>query len=157
MAARWSTNDLAKVYARQGLKMPEALQAACGEGGEKRSKYNIGQDAGSRARRTVDGILFASAKEARAYVSLKIAQERGLIADLELQPRFLLQAAFRDEHGKKHRKIEYVADFQFLRCFPDHMPDERVVVDTKGVATQVWRLKEKLFRARYSYLKLEIW
>jgi hypothetical protein len=159
MGKGWSTSDVAKVYAKQGLAMPEAVKQACGDGGQRRSKYNVGQDAESLAKRTVDDILFDSQKEAQAYISLKIARDNGLIADLELQPLFLLQAAFRDDKGKKHRKIEYRADFRFLRCLPGHMPDESVVVDvkSKGTMTQLFRVKWKMALSKYPQYKWEIW
>ena len=42
---------------------------------------------------TVDGIRFASKREARRYLELKLLQKAGHISDLELQPRFRLMSA----------------------------------------------------------------
>lgn len=106
-----------------------------------------------RRKKEVDGIIFDSTAEARAYVQLKAMRDAGEIEDLVLQPRFLLQDGFRDLTGKWHRKIEYVADFSYDRL-PDHV---RVVVDVKGVKVPVFLLKEKLFRKRYPDVLLELW
>lgn len=100
---------------------------------------------------TVDGIRFDSKVEANAYLTLKALLAMGQIADLKLQPRFLLQEAFRDGSGKTHRQIEYRGDFEFQRG------EEHVVVEVKGFATEAWRIKEKLFRFKYPEIKLEIW
>lgn len=90
----------------------------------------------------VDGVVFDSMKEASHYADLKFLERAGVITDLELQPRFLIQEPFICD-GKKERKIEYVADFRYKR-------DGRVVVeDVKGKKTDVYKLKRKLFLYRY--------
>ena len=71
--------------------------------------------------------------------------------------RFLLQEGFTDEFGKKHREICYVADFQFIRVKPDHMKDDVVVCDVKGVETQAFKIKAKLFQKQYPTYKFEIY
>ena len=68
----------------------------------------------------------------------------GKIAQLELQPRFELQPAFR-YRGEAVRKIEYVADFRYL----DYERGGLVVEDVKGMKTDVYRLKRKLVLAKY--------
>lgn len=108
-------------------------------------------------RKEVDGITFASTAEANAYIQLKALQAAGQISDLELQPRYLLQEAFRDQQGKWHRKIECVWDFRFLECRPEHMPDRTVCVDVKGVSTPIFALKRKLFVAKYPHIRLDVW
>ena len=103
----------------------------------RRSKYN--------ARRvTLDGHQFDSQREARRYEELKALEAAGKIAQLELQPRFELQAAFR-YRGEAIRKVEYVADFKYL----DFERGGLVVEDVKGMKTDVYRLKKKLFLAKY--------
>jgi Protein of unknown function (DUF1064) len=110
----------------------------------RRHKYN--------AKKTVvDGITFASKAEAAAYEQLKISQEQGLISDLRLQPRFLLQEPFKDSEGVTHRAIHYVADFSFKRG------GRAVVVDVKGMETDTWKLKKKIFMHQYPHLFLEVW
>ena len=97
------------------------------------------------AKKTVvDGIKFDSKKEAKRYKELKALELVGKIDRLELQPRFLLQDGFRYE-GKAIRKIEYVADF----LYRDLSTYELVVEDVKGVKTDVYKLKKKLFLKRY--------
>lgn len=101
------------------------------------SKYN--------ARKvTLDGHRFDSQREARRYEELKALEAGGKISQLELQPRFELQAGFR-YRGEAVRKIEYVADFKYL----DYERGGLVVEDVKGMRTDVYRLKKKLFLAKY--------
>ena len=90
---------------------------------------------------TIDGIEFASAKEARRYMELKLLQRGGEIRDLQVQPRFELMPSFK-RGEETHRKIEYVADFSYTT-----KGDENVVEDVKSAITKthpVYRLKKKL-------------
>lgn len=150
MARNWNLTELKSVYQRRGSTCPTL--DALGDG-QKRHKYGVSPV----AERTVDGIRFDSKREAEVYQLLKLAESRGWITDLERQPRFLLQEAFRDSTGKRHRKIEYCGDFRFLRCNPDHMGDTDVVVDVKGFKVPTFRLKEKMFRLKFPTIKLEVW
>lgn len=150
MARGFTTSDVAKMYQRQGLSVPDSIKEACGAG--DRSKYNVGYDEASKLKRTVDAILFDSEREAFHYKVLKIALDAGTITDLELQPRFLLQLAFLDGEGKKQRKIEYVADFKFTA-----MSGVVHIVDVKGHLTEPFRIKWKMALARYPQYKWEIW
>ena len=93
---------------------------------------------------TVDGITFDSRKEAERYKELKALERVGKIDRLELQPRFVLMEGFRYD-GKAIRKIEYVADF----LYRDLSTLEIVVEDVKGVKTDVYKLKKKLFLKHY--------
>lgn len=102
-----------------------------------KSKYNA-------QKVTVDGIKFDSRKEAERYKELKALQRVGKIDRLELQPRFVLMDGFRYE-GKAIRKIEYIADF----LYRDLSTYELVVEDVKGVKTDVYKLKKKLFLKHY--------
>jgi hypothetical protein len=118
------------------------IQTACGDG--RPSKYNA-------QRVQVDGRWFASKAEARGYQVLKILEAAGKITNLKLQPRYVLQAGFRDGDGKWVRSVTYVADFEFMR------DGKRVAVDVKGVQTPAFRIKAKLFATRYPEIALEIW
>lgn len=102
---------------------------------EKKSKY-------SSAKTDVDGIRFDSKKEAEFYAELKLREKAGEISCLRLQPRYLLQEAFRHE-GKQYREMEYVADFEYIEN------GVIVVVDVKGFRTAVYMLKKKLFLYKY--------
>lgn len=91
---------------------------------------------------TIDGITFDSRKEANRYAELKLLERAGEIKNLRLQVPFTLQESF-TLHGKKYRPITYIADFVYEQ-------DGRTIVeDTKGMRTQVYKLKKKLFLARY--------
>lgn len=103
----------------------------------RRGKYNA-------VKTLVDGIKFDSRKEAARYQELKILKRAGEIRDLELQPRFLLQDKFKLD-GVTHRKIEYVADFKYW----DNKEKKWIIEDVKGVRTQVYLIKKKLFLKRY--------
>ncbi len=75
----------------------------------------------------IDGIRFASKKEARRYCELKLLLKQGAINDLELQPKFDFPMGF-----------SYKADFRYKD------PNGRVIVeDVKGIKTDVFKLKEK--------------
>jgi hypothetical protein len=89
----------------------------------------------------VSGIRFDSKKEANRYKELRLLVAAGSIKDLVLQPRYLLQDSFKDAMGKKHRKIEYVSDFEYFDC----ELGRTIVEDVKGFRTDVYRIKKKLF------------
>lgn len=101
------------------------------------SKYN--------AKKTiVDGYPFDSKREAERYCELKLFLKAGEIKDLVLQPRFLLQDEFYDKNEVKHKKIEYVADFLYI-----DKAGRNVVEDVKGVLTDVYKIKKKMFLKKY--------
>ena len=87
----------------------------------------------------VDGFKFDSKKESKRYQDLRILLKAGKIENLELQPRFLLQEKFIFA-GKAHRKIEYIADFQYLDI------ERKIIIieDVKGFKTEVYKIKKKL-------------
>ena len=93
--------------------------------------------------------LFDSAKEAQRYRELKLLERAKQISDLELQPRFLLQESFK-KNGKTYRKIEYVADFKYIE------KGKTKVEDVKGLQTDVFKIKHKLFEKKYPDLELRI-
>ncbi|WP_432806485.1 DUF1064 domain-containing protein [Lederbergia lenta] len=104
----------------------------------KRSKYGNKQT-------TVDGFVFDSKAEAKYYQQLKWLQECKEILFFRMQPRYLLQEAF-EKDGKTHRKIEYVADFEV------HRKDGSIeVIDVKGVETDVFKMKAKMFHKKYPH------
>ena len=91
---------------------------------------------------TIDGILFDSKKEGNYYTKLKLMKNAGLIWNLELQKKYILQASF-TFNGKKIREISYYADFVY------EDKDGLHVVDTKGYRTDTYKLKKKLFIKKY--------
>ena len=104
---------------------------------EEKSKYYA-------VKTEIDGIKFDSAKESKRYASLKLLERAGVIENLKLQPRFLLQEGF-TYNGHKERKIEYVADFQYERNGQTIVED----VKSKPTRTEVYKLKRKLFLYKY--------
>lgn len=103
----------------------------------RRNKYNA-------KKIKIDGHTFDSTREAERYRKLKLLEKAKEIRNLELQPRFLLQDKFKDKTGTTHRKIEYVADFMYV-----DKDDKKIVEDVKGVMTDVYKLKKKLFLNLY--------
>lgn len=91
---------------------------------------------------TVDGITFDSKREADRYLVLKSMEEDGTIEDLRRQVRYELVPAF-DVDGRHYRPVYYVADFVYRE------DGHEVVEDVKGMRTDVYRLKSKLFARRY--------
>ncbi|MCM3651306.1 DUF1064 domain-containing protein [Metabacillus litoralis] len=93
----------------------------------------------------VDNITFDSKSEAQYYQQLKWLQQAKQIKSFKLQPKFLLQEAFK-KNGKTFRKIEYIADFEI------HNLDGSIeVVDVKGVETEAFKIKRKLFEKLYPH------
>ncbi len=119
-----------------GVNWTTKQLAERGGGTSPTHKYNA-------RKKVVDGIIFDSAKEARRYQVLSLHQKAGLISELRLQRRWLLQEKFRDLAGKAHREIVYVSDFDYM------MAGKHVVEDTKGFKTQAYRIKAKMFRKSY--------
>ena len=71
-------------------------------------------------------------------------EEAGLIKDLEIQKKFILQQGF-TINDKKRREISYYADF----CYISTKDDIYHVIDVKGFKTEVYKLKKKLFEHKY--------
>lgn len=92
---------------------------------------------------TVHGINFDSKMEAEYYLYLLELQARGEVKDIELQPKYLLQPAFK-KNGKSIRKIEYIPDFKVT--YIDGSTD---VIDVKGMETSDFKLKKKMFQYKY--------
>ena len=91
---------------------------------------------------TIDGIRFDSKREANRYCELKLLHQAGEIHKLRTHPRYTLLEPF-EVKGVKYRGIVYEADFSYTEN------GVQVVEDVKGVKTQVFRIKEKLFMQRY--------
>ena len=94
-----------------------------------------------------EGIKFDSIAEYRRYADLLLLEKAGEITDLQVHPRFLLQEAFTRPDGGREAKITYEGDFQYN----DH--GKVVVEDVKGCRTEVFKIKRKLFLARYPEIK----
>lgn len=97
----------------------------------------------------VDMYVFDSIRESQRYKELKLLERAGEISNLELQPHFLLQESFK-KNGRAYRKIEYIADFKYTEN------EKTIVEDVKGMQTDVFKLKHKLFEKKYPDLELKI-
>lgn len=97
----------------------------------------------------VNGIRFQSQKEANRYYVLLLLQKAGYIKNLVLQPRYILQDTFK-KNGKTYRKIEYIADFEYVEN------GKIIVEDVKGYETEVFKIKHKLFEYKYPELELKV-
>lgn len=86
---------------------------------------------------TADG-TFDSAKEYNRWQELKLMEKGGAITDLKRQVRFNLIPFQRMKSGKGVPKCDYIADFAYMR------DGKLVVEDTKGVQTDVFKIKAKL-------------
>lgn len=96
----------------------------------------------------IDNILFDSIVESRFYLMLKIYKLKGMIKSYELQKKYVLQPKF-IKNGKTIREISYIADFVIIN------KDNGVnVIDIKGLETDVFKIKHKLFEYVYPDLTL---
>ena len=87
----------------------------------------------------VNGIRFASKKEAERYKILKIIHLKNQIQGLTLQPRFDFPMGF-----------SYIADFSYMAN------GQMIVEDVKGIETGVFKLKKKCFEYFYPFIELKI-
>lgn len=108
-----------------------------GQKGTKQSKF-------LNVKTEVDAITFDSGGESERYKELKLELLAGTITNLTLQPRVILQDRFYDELEKRwHREISYIPDFSYER------DGILTYEDYKGMQTEAFKLKYKLFRYRY--------
>lgn len=94
----------------------------------------------------VDGIKFASQREAKRYAELKLMEKAGKISGLKLQPKYSLLEPF-VYRGEKVRGLTYIADFEYREN------GFVVAEDCKGFRTDVYVIKLKLFKKQYQHLE----
>lgn len=88
------------------------------------------------------GTQFDSKAEARFYLHILDLQAQGYYKLEEIQPKFILQ---------EKPKIKYIADF--LIEYPN---GQRFAVDVKGVQTAAFRIKKRMFMAKFPDIGLMI-
>lgn len=111
----------------------------------RKNKYN-------NVKTVIDGITFASKKEAKYYAELKIRKQAGLIKDFEVQPSYLLQPSYKNPDGKTIRAIHYVADFKVV-----HNDGTIDVIDVKGaILTEVFKIKRKMLEFQNPGMAIKI-
>lgn len=99
------------------------------------SKYN-------NKKTVINGIKFASKKEAEYYLKLKLMESSNLISNLSLQYTFKFEYM-----GKT--LFRYIADFVY-----DDILGKQHIIDVKGFRTPIYRLKKKLVEA-FKNIKIE--
>ena len=103
-----------------------------------------------RNKKTQIGMyVFDSIAESKRYKELALLEKAGQIKGLELQPKFLLQEK-KKKNGKTYRKIEYIADFMYIEN------GKVIIEDVKGMETDVFKLKRKMFEYKYPEFELRI-
>lgn len=88
----------------------------------------------------IDGVRFASKKEAARYNELKLLQKAGEIHSLEIHPRFKIEI-----NGRKI--CTYVADFRYWQSFGGRAVIEDVKGYKKGAAYNLFKLKKAMLLA----------
>lgn len=111
---------------------------------------NVKQNKYHNKKIIIDGIKFDSQKEGYRYLYLKRLQEVGKITELELQKAFELQPSYVNNDNKKIRAITYISDFFYY----DKELKKYIVEDVKGIKTDVYKLKKKIFEYQYSNLTI---
>ena len=92
--------------------------------------------------RTADGIVFASKREMVRYSELRMLEQSKIISDLTLQPEFPLMV-----NGVIVCK--YRADFRYR-----DQTNRVVIEDSKGMKTEIYKIKAKLFHAVFPHLRI---
>lgn len=110
---------------------------------KKKSKY-------SNKKTVVKGEKFDSLAESRYYLVLLDKKKKGEIKDFELQPVFELQSTFK-KNGETFKAIKYKADFKVI-----HNDGRIEIIDVKGMKTEVFKIKQKLFECKYPELSLRL-
>ena len=101
-----------------------------------------------------DGIKFDSNIECNRYKQLKEKEEKGLISNLVVHPKYLVLDEIKktvNNISKDLSPVYYEADFSYKDA------DGNIhVEDTKGFETPEFIILEKMFEARYPDLILEV-
>lgn len=122
---------------------------------EKGKKYN-------NTKVEFDNLKFDSKREMKRYLGLKEAQDKGIITDLELQPKYELIPAIREEyikHLKTKDKVEtrtvqlaitYTADFRYKKDGVTVVEDVKASPNMAAL-DKAFLLKEKMFRYFFGF------
>lgn len=119
------------------LSREEGRQLLSQKKAKRGNKYNA-------KRVLLDGICFDSKAEANYYAALKLREKAGEVTDIELQRWY-------DLIVNGVLVARYRADFVFF----DRLCCARRIVDTKGVVTRDFRVKQKLMKACHG-LEIEV-
>ncbi len=125
----WTEEEYAEYLKKKGVPTER----------KKKSKYR-------NKRPLVDGIYFDSQLEADFYNDLKLQLRMGTIKGFCRQPEFVLLEGFAGQ-----RPETYKADFIVF-----NLDGTAEIIDTKGIETEVFRIKQKQFRVKFPGLKLKV-
>ncbi len=132
---RLTTRDIRRLSPAARTQIRQALRSSvgqdgpveCSNGAEPTSKYR-------NIRTAIDGISFASRREARRYAELCLQRQTGEIQELGVQKHFSL-----DVNGI--HICDYIADFV------DRPESAQIVEDAKGKRLELYRIKKRLMKA----------
>mgnify|MGYP001567612981 FL=1 len=96
---------------------------------------------------TVYNIRFDSIAESNRYLILRSDQSKGLIINLDLQPKYELQKKGVNKWGQKYREITYTPDFQYIKN------EVLTVEDCKGAKSEGYSLRRRLFMKKHPDIK----
>ena len=96
------------------------------------------------------GRVYDSKKEANRAFELEMLAKYGKIQNLQKQVPFVLQEGYVNKHGKKIRPITYIADFTYVE------DGILVVEDTKGMETDVFKIKRKMLEYKYPDIEFRV-
>tara|TARA_R110000868_G_scaffold411706_1_gene707779 strand:- start:16554 stop:16898 length:345 start_codon:yes stop_codon:yes gene_type:complete len=92
----------------------------------------------------VDGVRFASGREANRWVYLSIRARMGEILELERQVRYELAPGVRIAGEKRARPaLRFTADFRYR----DRLTGDVIVEDAKGKADTAFRIRQHLMKS----------
>lgn len=128
MPIRLSREESAKLMAMPGVVVGPSVQLP--DAPAKRSKYGA-------VKTTIDGVTFASKREAKRYLELVTLEAAGKIKRLTLQPQY-------DLHAKGGEKVgRYTGDFRYIEG------GKVVVEDCKGYKTRDYQMRKRHMKAEY--------
>ena len=90
---------------------------------------------------------FDSKYEHQRYLELKEMERLRIIENLETQPKFILQE--RHQYVDEHGKVKYLREITYTPDFVYNEGRRLIAEDAKGFATEVFKIKRKLFMAKY--------
>jgi len=96
------------------------------------------------------GNKFDSKAEMNRYLVLREQSIKGIISELKLQPKYLLQDKYTSTlNGIKKNigAINYIADFEYIK------DGVLIAEDVKGMKTSTYTLKMKLFIKKYKNIQ----
>lgn len=103
------------------------------------TKYNA-------KKTTINGITFDSQLEAERFQQLLLLEQAGEISCLKLQLGLQINSPWTNpQTGAKLKGSMYYADFFYV----DNRSHKMIIEDTKGVETDVFRLKWNLVQSLY--------